>query len=240
MHQRAVGHVEHVVAAGAAEADGAVVADGELRNSAIAPGVGAVGHADGRLHRRVGKMTDAREELADDARLPVELRGIGEVLPLEAAGLAQLRVAWLDTVGRGTQHFDKGGARIVAALAGEAGAHELTRQAAGDEDGAALVAADGIAAIGEVGQLQLDQWPVGRRPIRGGQRSVHAWALVEWTAGGGGPGHTAVTVGHRSLFTTTWLPRVPAWRTHIPSVVCGNCNTLLTTCARREAHTSRS
>src|SRR5690242_17872235 len=98
MHQRAIGHVEHVVAAGAAEANGAVVADGELRDGAIAPGVGAVGHADSLLHRRVGETADARKELADNACLPVELRGIGEMLPLEAAGLAQFWVARLDTV----------------------------------------------------------------------------------------------------------------------------------------------
>src|SRR5262245_9546179 len=127
MRERAVRHIYYLVAANAPKADRAIRSNRELRDRAIGPEVRAVWHADHRMHIRLGEMADARELLANDARLPSELRGISEELPLEAAGRAKLRPGRRDAVRRGAQDLDDPGAREALALQRNTRAHQFTR-----------------------------------------------------------------------------------------------------------------
>src|SRR5579883_1393312 len=118
MHERTGRHIEDIVAASATETNRAIRTNPKLGDGAIAPGIGAGWHAERRTHDRVGEAPDAHQLLANDARLPLQLRRIGEVLPLEAAGFAKLRVARGDAIWRRTQHLHQRGAGIVAAFTG--------------------------------------------------------------------------------------------------------------------------
>ena len=157
MRQRAVGHINYVMAASAPEADRAIRSNRELRDRAISPEVRAVWHADHRTHIRLGEMADARELLAHDVRLPPKLRGVGKELPLETAGHAKLRIRRRDAVGRGAQDLDNLGARKTLVFPRDTRPHQFVGQPACDEDSAPLIASKSVATGGEVRQFERDE-----------------------------------------------------------------------------------
>jgi hypothetical protein len=103
-------------------------------------------------------MPDPHQQLAYDSRLPLQLRRIRKMLPLESTRVAKAGILWSHPARRRSQNLHQLCPGVVATLPRKLSAHQLTGQAAGHKDSTALVTPDRVASIGEIMELDLDHW----------------------------------------------------------------------------------
>src|SRR5579871_3496335 len=147
--------VLHVMTLGGRGADFVVWPHGKECNIAIMPGRNTRGHADSRMHKRVGLLADAHQELAYDVRLPGKLRGIRDVLPL-AAAIGQQRKFLVDALRRGSQYFEQFRACMPPAFLDHLDPYALPRNASWDEQDSPLVSTYGVSPVGQVCEFNVN------------------------------------------------------------------------------------
>ena len=108
----------------------------------------------------VAEAADARERVDDDAVLPRQLRGIGEMLHLAAAAFAEHGTERLGAIGRGRLALEHFTDRVLRLDFGQADARAFARQRTVDEHDHAVESPDGLA----VGQQIVKTRRPRRRP----------------------------------------------------------------------------
>jgi hypothetical protein len=124
---------------------------GETDVIAVTPGI--VG-ADGCGHRGFSETADAAQLLLHDVPFEGKLMGIGNVLPLTAATLAEVRTGRLDSVRRRRQHLDDAPNRDSCPPASNLDDRCLARQAVIGEYGHRIALAHGATLERHVCQVQ--------------------------------------------------------------------------------------
>jgi hypothetical protein len=109
------------------------------------------------------EAAEALEEVADLVVFEEELGGVGEVLVLAAAAIAEVGAGRLDAVGGGAEDFEDAGAGVVFLHLGQFDAELFAGGGEGDEHDELVDATDGIAAVGDGvdGEFDLLAWGVG-------------------------------------------------------------------------------
>ncbi len=153
---------------------------------AVAEGLG--GRDDG-LDGGVCEAADALEEIADLLVFDGELGGVGEVLVLAAAALAEHAAPGGDTVWRGREHGEQACAGELAVHLGDFDLHPFAWSDEGDEDYEVAHAGDALAAEGDVGDVdgggitRGEGVGLGRREGVGG--GIRHWREDALRGGGG-------------------------------------------------------
>jgi hypothetical protein len=153
MGDPASGDRDHPVGAHGLEAQAPVGGDGELDLVPVVEGVGAGDH---RTHRRVLDLPDAAQGIPDDGLFEAQLGLIGDVLEMTPPAGPEMGARRIDPLRRRAEHPEDPSPGIRAVVLHHLDLHLLPGDPEGDEDHLALMAADGLAAVGDLFQGQPD------------------------------------------------------------------------------------
>ena len=134
------------------QAEPPLAVDHELHVVPVAPGIG---HADHRPHRRVWDAAKPLKLIADDLFLVAELGVVGDVLPLTATAQSKALARRGHALGGWDEHANKAGEGVAPPVLHDVDEHLLAGDAAGDEDGLAMVAPDCGTVVGHVVEDEL-------------------------------------------------------------------------------------
>ena len=167
--EHAVGGFDDVLPRAAAmqtEEQRAVVglAEGELHLVAVAPGVV---HAADRLEFVAFQVAEALQRLDDLLLLELELRLVGEGLPLAAAAFGGVAAHWRDAARGGGEELDHPRLAVRLLAPRDLRQHAVAGYGAAHEEHEIVDARHALSAVGERGDLEFELVPGVRR--HGGQ-----------------------------------------------------------------------
>ena len=165
--------LEHLVpAAGSVEAERRAVGCLRERVLELVPVVEDLLGRHDRLERRLGEAADALQGVAHLVVLGGDLRLVVEVLEAAAAAGGIVRARGVDPVGTALDHLGRQRLGVVPLHLGHAGADEVAREPAADEDDEAVQPSDAVPAVGERLDPELDLLILGDRGGHAGHPTV--------------------------------------------------------------------
>src|SRR5450432_4458745 len=113
------------------------------------------GHTNSRMDESVCLFADTYEQLTYDMSFPGKLCGIGDMLPL-AATVSEQRIGRLNTFWSRAQDIDQVSASVPPTFLDNFYSNALARNPSWDKQDTTLIAAHGIASIGQVCKFNIN------------------------------------------------------------------------------------